>query len=180
MPELSLSLCGRVSVAGNVVQPAASALSAKSLALLAYLALEPGPHSRDELAALLWGGYPDAKAKASLRQALVHVREALPTAIRVTRASVELSSSAECDVTTFVRLSKESPRTAADFSATANSFAINTKMKRADGYIKAALVDSTPSLIVNGKYRLNGRSAGSWENVEAIVLHLVKLESPAK
>lgn len=69
---------------------------------------------------------------------------------------------------------------AADFSATANSFAINTKMKRADGYIKAALVDSTPTLVVNGKYRLNGRSAGSWENVEAIVLHLVKLESPAK
>src|SRR5688572_24566692 len=117
MPELSLSLCGRVSVAGNVVQPAASALSAKSLALLAYLALEPGPHRRDELAALLWGDYPDAKAKASLRQALVHLREAIPTAIRVTRASVELSSDVDCDVSTFVRLSKESPRTAAEFSA---------------------------------------------------------------
>ena len=119
MPELSLSLCGRVSVAGNVVQPAASALSAKSLALLAYLALEPGPHTREELAALLWGDYPDAKAKASLRQALVHLREALPNAIRVTRASVELSSSVDCDVSTFIRLAKEFSRTAVDFSAVA-------------------------------------------------------------
>ena len=67
MTGLSLSLCGRVTVTGDVVQPAAAALSAKSLALLAYLTLEPGPHSRDQLASLLWGECPDAKAKASLR-----------------------------------------------------------------------------------------------------------------
>ena len=116
MHELSLSLCGRVAVTGNVVQPAASALSAKSLALLAYIALEPGTHSRDALSALLWGDYPDAKAKASLRQALVHLREALPAAIAVTRVSVQLSGPVECDVSTFLRLAKESPRAAADFT----------------------------------------------------------------
>ena len=69
---------------------------------------------------------------------------------------------------------------AADFVATANSFAINTKMKKADAFIKAVQVDSTPTIIVNGKYRLNGRSAGgSWENLEALVLHLVQQESAA-
>lgn len=68
---------------------------------------------------------------------------------------------------------------AADFAGTANSFAVNTKMKKADAYIKAAQVDSTPTFIVNGKYRLNGQSAGSWENVEAIILHLVAQESAA-
>ncbi|TDR38219.1 thiol:disulfide interchange protein DsbA [Tahibacter aquaticus] len=69
---------------------------------------------------------------------------------------------------------------AADFTATASSFAINTKMKRADGFIKSAQVESTPTIVVNGKYRLDGRSAGSWENVEAIVLYLVKQESAPK
>lgn len=67
----------------------------------------------------------------------------------------------------------------ADFIATANSFAINTKMKKADAYIKAVQVDSTPTIVVNGKYRLNGRTAGSWEELEALVLHLVQQESAA-
>ncbi|HSX58587.1 MAG TPA: thiol:disulfide interchange protein DsbA/DsbL [Tahibacter sp.] len=68
---------------------------------------------------------------------------------------------------------------AADFTATSSSFAINTKMKKAEAYIKATQVDSTPTFIVNGKYRLNGQSAGSWENLEAIILHLVAQESAA-
>jgi hypothetical protein len=61
MPSVSLTLCGRVGVAGN---GAADAIGAKSLALLAYVALEPGPHTRDELTALL-GWYPEEKARAS-------------------------------------------------------------------------------------------------------------------
>ena len=114
MTGLSLSLCGRVTVTGDVVQPAAAALSAKSLALLAYLALEPGPHSRDQLASLLWGECPDAKAKASLRQALVHLREALPNVVRADRTSVELVGPIHSDVGKFLRLVKEAPRDAAD------------------------------------------------------------------
>jgi DNA-binding SARP family transcriptional activator len=114
MPELSLRLCGRVSVTGDGVRPDVASVGAKSLALLAYLALEPGPHSRDKLATLLWGDYPDAKAKMSLRQALAHLRDAVPTALRVERTAVELAIVVDCDVTTFLRLAKESPRAAAD------------------------------------------------------------------
>ncbi len=66
---------------------------------------------------------------------------------------------------------------AEDFVATANSFAINTQMKRADAMIKAYGVDSTPTLIVNGKYRLTARSAGSVANAQALVLYLVAKES---
>ena len=56
------------------------------LGLLAFLALEPGPHRREQLTALLWGDYPDDKAKASLRQALTHLRDALADSLRVDRA----------------------------------------------------------------------------------------------
>src|SRR5262245_44268608 len=116
MTGLSLTLCGRVTVASDGAPTAA--LSAKSLAMLAYLAPEAGPHSRDELSALLWGEYPDAKAKTSLRQALVHIREALPDSIRVDRTSVELVGPFECDVASFLRLAKESPRIAAECAVT--------------------------------------------------------------
>jgi len=51
----------------------------KSLALLAYLALDPGPHSRERLADLLWPDTDVVDARASLRTALNYVRQALGT-----------------------------------------------------------------------------------------------------
>jgi len=117
MPSVSLTLCGRVAVAGAGV--AADAIGAKSLALLAYVALEPGSHTRDELTALLWGEYPEEKAKASLRQALAHLREQAPGALRVERTTVSLAAGeVECDVNTFFRAARESPRAAADIPVT--------------------------------------------------------------
>src|SRR5947209_13010627 len=47
----------------------------KSLALLAYLAVESGSHPREQLAALLWPDASGVGARASLRTALVHVRQ---------------------------------------------------------------------------------------------------------
>ena len=56
MSVLSLTLCGRVSVEGEGVRAdAAAALSAKALALLAYLAIEERPHTRDELYVVVSG-----------------------------------------------------------------------------------------------------------------------------
>src|SRR5262249_54435170 len=47
----------------------------KAEALLAYLALHPGPsHPREKLATLLWGRSGDAQARDSLRHALVRLR----------------------------------------------------------------------------------------------------------
>ena len=70
---------------------------------------------------------------------------------------------------------------AEDFLATANSFTINTRMHQADAYIKAAGVDVTPTIIVNGKYRLTTTSAGGgWDKAQQLVLYLVKKESGGK
>ena len=115
MSALSLTLCGRVTlwVDGKPIE----GLGAKSLALMAFLALEPGAHTRDELSALLWGEYPDEKAKASLRQALTHLREAVPDALKVDRTTVSLRGAVDCDVNRFVRLATETPRLAIDFPA---------------------------------------------------------------
>ena len=74
---------------------------------------------------------------------------------------------------------------AEDFVATANSFTISTRMKQADAYVKATGVDSTPTIIVNGKYRVTTKSAApdahdwneAWAKTEQLVLYLVKKES---
>ncbi len=66
---------------------------------------------------------------------------------------------------------------AEDVVATANSFAINTKMKQADAQLKAYGVDSTPSLIVNGKYRLTAQSAGGVDKVVPLVKFLLEKDS---
>lgn len=56
-------------------------LSRKARALVAYLALNPGQsHSREKLAALLWGDTGEPQARMNLRQCLSAIRKALPSA----------------------------------------------------------------------------------------------------
>lgn len=49
----------------------------KTESLLAYLVLHPGAHTREKLAALLWGDSTDQHARQSLRSALNALRNAL-------------------------------------------------------------------------------------------------------
>ena len=90
-------------------------LGAKELSLLAYLALEPGPHTREELATLLWGESSDADARASLRQALKHLRDALGPLVDVARNSASASPSITCDIMEFRRAAGADPAAAAQF-----------------------------------------------------------------
>jgi thiol:disulfide interchange protein DsbA len=69
---------------------------------------------------------------------------------------------------------------AEDVVATANSFAVNAKMKQADAQLKAYAVDSTPSLIVNGKYRLTAQSAGGIDRVIPLVKFLIEKDGAGK
>jgi thiol:disulfide interchange protein DsbA len=67
-----------------------------------------------------------------------------------------------------------------DFVATANSFTINTKMKRADELVRAYEVDGTPAIIVNGKYRLSPTSAGGYPQAVELTQWLVSKEAAGK
>ena len=59
--------------------PGVALVRKKAQALLAYLVVEPGEaHLRDKLAALLWGDNSDQRARQSLRQTLLALRQALP------------------------------------------------------------------------------------------------------
>jgi protein dithiol oxidoreductase (disulfide-forming) len=59
------------------------------------------------------------------------------------------------------------------FLATANSFAVNLDMRRAHSYIVAGQVDGTPTIIVDGKYRVTVTSAGGYDQLIQLVKWLV-------
>lgn len=67
-----------------------------------------------------------------------------------------------------------------EFEAVAKSFTVNTKMKQADDLIKAYGVDSTPSIVVNGKYRFSAGTAGSLPKAIELTQWLVSKEAAGK
>ena len=62
------------------------------------------------------------------------------------------------------------------FLATAKSFGVDLKIRQAEELIRAWQIDGTPSIVVNGKYRLDVRSAGNNEALIALVRWLVARE----
>lgn len=109
MASLTLNLLGQPSLRCPEAGANRPDVGAKALALLAYLALEPGPHSREELAGLLWGESSEAAARASLRQVVMQLRNQLGDLIEGDRSTVRLSATISSDVLDFRRLLTENP-----------------------------------------------------------------------
>ena len=112
MASVRLTLLGPPSVSLTDKAPNVPALGAKDLALLTFLVLEPGPHTREELAGLLWGESSEAEARTSLRQSLQHLRTQLGPLVRGDRAVVEVMGRVECDVLEFRKMVVQEPRLA--------------------------------------------------------------------
>ncbi len=115
MQGLELHLFGPPSLWPSPATGAPYTLSPKLLALLAYLCLEPGPHSREELATLLWGESSDAHARASLRQAVAALRRSLPDAVHITRADLAVAELVRCDAVDFCQLASKDSRSALEY-----------------------------------------------------------------
>jgi thiol:disulfide interchange protein DsbA len=65
------------------------------------------------------------------------------------------------------------------FKSTFNSFAVNAKVKRAEELVRRYRVQSTPTVIVAGKYLTTGTMAGSYEAWFAIIDELAARERAA-
>ncbi|HEX6395979.1 MAG TPA: thiol:disulfide interchange protein DsbA/DsbL [Steroidobacteraceae bacterium] len=68
---------------------------------------------------------------------------------------------------------------AADFVAASKSFGVDLKMRQADSQISAMQVPSTPTLVVNGKYRINNENVTGGDEIIELVKYLVARESGA-
>jgi len=65
---------------------------------------------------------------------------------------------------------------AATFDKTFESFAVYTKIQRADELARRYRVSSVPTVIVNGKYTTNATMAGSYPNLIEVINELVDME----
>ena len=69
---------------------------------------------------------------------------------------------------------------AGDFIAAAKSFGVEASMRRADMLMKNYKVAGTPTIVINGRYRLDGSSAGGYSQLIELVNWLVAKESQQK
>lgn len=67
-----------------------------------------------------------------------------------------------------------------DFNKAWSSFAVASKMKRADLLARRFRVTGVPAIIIDGKYATDATKAGSFSNVFDIVDHLARQELKAK
>jgi protein dithiol oxidoreductase (disulfide-forming) len=65
------------------------------------------------------------------------------------------------------------------FLDASKSFTTEASIKRAEQWLRATQVDSTPTFIVNGKYRVNARSAGGLPQLFDVIEFLVRKEKSA-
>jgi protein dithiol oxidoreductase (disulfide-forming) len=63
------------------------------------------------------------------------------------------------------------------FIATSKSFSVDLKVRTAEDLVVAYKVDRTPTIIVNGKYRLHVESAGGTDQLIELVKYLVAKET---
>src|SRR5689334_23906527 len=66
---------------------------------------------------------------------------------------------------------------AADFVNASKSFGVDLKMRQADNQISAMQVSGTPTLVVNGKYRINNENLKGADEIIDVVKFLVAKES---
>jgi len=67
--------------------------------------------------------------------------------------------------------------TADEFTKAYNSFFVRSRVMQAQAKSRAYGITGVPTLIVNGKYRINGKMAGSSEGMLDVVNFLVDKET---
>jgi protein dithiol oxidoreductase (disulfide-forming) len=66
---------------------------------------------------------------------------------------------------------------AADFVAASKSFGVDLKIRQADRQITEMQIPSTPTFVINGKYRINSDAVKSGDELIALIKFLVAKES---
>jgi thiol:disulfide interchange protein DsbA len=69
---------------------------------------------------------------------------------------------------------------AEDFGKALNSFGVSSQVRQANARARAAKITGTPALMVNGKYHVSTRKAGSQANMLKVAEFLIEKERAAK
>ena len=124
-----------------------------------------------------FGGYwmPYAKAyyTAQAMGLVDKTHEAMFRAIHVERSLPVQPTPTDTQIAQFYAKFGADPQ---QFESTMKSFAINAKLKRAQQFLISSGVESTPTMLVNGKYRVTG---SGFDDTLRITEHLIAQERAA-
>ena len=67
-----------------------------------------------------------------------------------------------------------------DFTKAFNSFGVSSQVRQANSRARAAKITGTPAMMVNGKYHISTREAGSQANMLKVAEFLIEKERAAK
>lgn len=144
--------------------------------LLAWRARQPADVKFTPVAGL-FGGNPEPFAKAFYAAESLGLRarthEAMFRAIHIDR-SLQMQGATPETIAAFYGKFGADP---AQFASTMASFAVDAKVKRANQFIIQSGVEGSPSVVVNGKYRVTGKTL---EDTLRITTHLVAKERAAR
>lgn len=123
-----------------------------------------------------FGGNPEPFAKAFYAAQslglLGRTHEAMFRAIHIER-SLPYMGADNAKVAAFYANFGADPK---QFASTMASFAVDAKIKRANQFMQRSGVEGSPSVVVNGKYRVTGKTL---EDTLRITTHLVAMERAA-
>lgn len=117
-----------------------------------------------------WNTYAKAFYTAQSMGLLEETHDAMFRAIHVERSLPVQPVATDEQIAAFYAGFGADPK---QFQSTMASFAINAKLRRAQQFLTTSGVDSTPTMLVNGKYRVTGRG---FEEVLRITDHLIAQE----
>ncbi len=63
-----------------------------------------------------------------------------------------------------------------DFSRAFNSFGVDSQVRQADAVARGAKITGTPAMMINGKYMLSARKAGSFDDMLKLADYLIAKE----
>ncbi|MDQ3287854.1 MAG: thiol:disulfide interchange protein DsbA/DsbL [Pseudomonadota bacterium] len=120
-----------------------------------------------------WNTYAKAFYTAQSMGLLDETHDAMFRALHVERSLPTQPAPSDAEIAQFYARFGADPKA---FQSTMASFATNAKLRRAQQFLQTSGVDSTPTLVVNGKYRVTGRG---FDEILRITDHLIARERAA-
>ena len=124
----------------------------------------------------MWGGAMELHAKAFYAAEALGVSETMnPVMFQALNVDRKRLATEEEIAQVFVDngVAKE------DFNKAFNSFGVNSQVRQANATARGAKISGTPSVMVNGKYLISARQAGSNANMLKVADYLIEQERAA-
>lgn len=121
----------------------------------------------------MWGGAMELHAKAFYAAQALGVSETMHPALFQAMNVDRLPLRSEAEV---AKLFVANGVSEEDFNKAINSFGVGSQVRQASATARSAKITGTPSLMVNGKYMISGRKAGSQANMLKVADFLVEKE----